>query len=481
MTRRQMKRLLKKAWFLLAVGIVFAPSIYVVYNNSVHSKPKEVTVVSTATSKESHKLKSTIQNLLQEELSKHLQEKDYKESEDPVEIFGFPQQNPSFENCLNARNDESETRNFHELPTGNVIYSAFLDFRLKEQTFVRLISFLPAYGEITEMYCHFKGLKTYEFLTSVVEIEELGINNGYAYQGFLASCDLPEEIDSYTLCSVNISTEPESYRQNAENSKVIPLHVVDRRVNTKTYSLCVPPISGDISFARLVEFIELSQILGVSHFTFYNSKATDETLEILRYYKERGLVNVFSWKLPQYIASNIQDDGQTTALNDCLYRNMEMYEYVAFNGLDEFIVPFQDKTAPQIFHQFDDEDAAGYCFQSFTFYTDKSSFNYSRAKLFTQRFTSRANVPIAQLSRCIANLKRVFSLDLNGLTNPVETYYVARHLEPSLGYVFHYEECYNGKGYCSDSYQDFTMVKYRDELEKRVNETLNNLRRTGSI
>ena len=63
----------------------------------------------------------------------------------------FPVQKTTYEECLLMADDEK--LQFHELVTGSVIYSAFLDFRFKQQAFVRLISFLPAYGEIPEMYC----------------------------------------------------------------------------------------------------------------------------------------------------------------------------------------------------------------------------------------------------------------------------------------------------------------------------------------
>ena len=476
-----MNRLLKNVWVVSAVGMVFVPSLFILFDLRSHSKRPKNLVLSTTKSTEFHRLKpTTIQNLLEEEFSNHLPEKDSKENLEAIEI-SIPLYGSSYDSCLNIRSDKSENLNFHELPTGNVIYSAFLDFRFKEEAFIRLVSILPAYGKVTQMYCHFMDLKTYEFFSSIVEVEELGENHGYAYQGFISSCDLPEQIDSYTLCSVNISTAPEADQQTVNNTRLIPLHVIDRRVNTKTYSLCVPPISGDISSERLVEFIELSQILGVSHFTFYNSKATNKTLEILRYYKGRGLVSILPWKLPQFIASNIQDYGQTTALNDCLYRNMERFDYTAFNGLDEFIVPLQDKAAPHIFQSFNDEDAAGYCFQNFIFYTKKTTINDSGTRLVTQRFTSRAKFPTNQLSRCIAKLGKVFSLDFNAITNPVESYYTALDLEPSLGYVFHYDEgeCNDGQEDCADSYQDSTILKYRDELETRFNETMNNLRRSG--
>ena len=454
----------------LGVGIVFVPTFFIFFNARSNLRHKNL-----ATSQRTEA--TTRQHFHQEEhFADSQKDTDATEFMEPDENL-FPVQKPYYESCLvKAREDKLQ---FHEPVAESVIYSGFLDYRFKEQAFIRLISILPAYGEIPQMYCHFMDLNTYEFFTSIVEVEELGTNHGQPYQGFISSCDLPEQIDGYTLCSVNVSLEPEPEPQTSKTTKVIPLHVVDRRVNTETYSLCVPPITDDISAARLVEFLELSHILGVSHFTFYNSKASQTTLDVLRYYKEKGLVSILPWELPQHIGSNIEDDGKTVALNDCLYRNLERFDYVAFNNLDEFIVPFQDNKTPKIFETIGDDDTAGYCFQSFKFVAGKSGDNISKTQLFTQKFTSRTKYSTDGRSRCIALPKKVFSVDLNSITNPTETYYPVRQLEPSLGSVFYYGECYNGERDCGDSYQDLTMAKYRDELEMRFNVTMSYLGHHG--
>jgi len=312
-----------------------------------------------------------------------------------------------------------------------------------------------------------------------VEIEEFGTNEGYSFQGFLSSCDIPEEIDSYTLCSVNISTEPESYRQTDRNTKEIPIHVTDHTVNMETYGLCVPPITGEISVTQMVEFIELSQILGVSHVTFYDSRVSDKTREVLGYYRERGLLSVYPWNLPHYISSNIQDRGQSTALNDCLYRNMGRFTYIAFNHLDEFIVPLTEKSTFKILESAKDEDVAGYCFQGFSFDTSKDVVKNLKTQLYTQRFTSRTKAPIEELSRCVASPKKVISLDLNTISNTAKDYYTTRQVEAGLGNVFYYGKCNNREWDCGDPHEDHTMEKYRKELEIKFNATMTYLRHQG--
>ena len=391
----------------------------------------------------------------------------------------FPPQVSRYEICAN--NHEAEKLQFHELLQGSVVYSAFLDYRFKEQSFIRLISILPSYDEPTQMYCHFLDSRTQEFFTSVVEIEELGTNEGYSFQGFLSSCDIPEEIDSYTLCSVNISTEDESYRQTAKNTKEIPIHVMDHTVNMETYGLCVPPITGEISVTQLVEFIELSQILGVSHVTFYDSRVSEKTQEILGYYRERSLLSVYPWDLPQYISSDIQDRGQSAALNDCLYRNMGRFTFIAFNQLDEFIVPLKEKSIFKILESVKDEDRAGFCFQGFSFDTSKSMVTNPKTQLYTQRFTSRTKAPVDDLSRCVASPKKVLSLDLNTISTTAKNYHTTHHVEPGLGYMSYYGKCNNREWDCGDSHQDHTMEKYREELEMRFNATMNYLRKYGLV
>ncbi|XP_078381010.1 beta-1,4-galactosyltransferase galt-1-like [Oculina patagonica] len=477
MTRRKAKRLLKKACMFVGVAMVIYSPLFLLPESSSKAKDKNK-LDSHMHVKESRHEMTTKQTAPQKEYTTSLPKASDAIKEDPAPDNFFPPQISRYESC--ASNREAEKLQFHELLEESVIYSAFLDYRFKEQSFIRMISILPSYGEPTQMYCHFMDLRTQEYFTSVaVEIEELGTNQGYPFQGFLSSCDLPEEIDSYTLCSVNISVEPEAYRQNDKNTKEIPLHVLDHRVDMETYGLCVPPITGEISVTRLVEFIELSQILGISHFTFYISITSDKTQEILRYYREKGLLSVYPWNLPHYISSNIQDNGKTAALNDCLYRNMGNFAYVAFNELDEFIVPLQEKRTLLILETVKDEDAAGYCFQSFSFDTSKSVAKNLYTQLHTQRFTSRTKAPVDQLSRCIASPKKVFSLDLNTISNPARTYYTTRHVEPSFGHVFHYGECNNSESDCGDSREDHTMEKYRKELETRFNATMSYLRHYG--
>ena len=476
MARRKAKRLLKKAFMFVAIGTVMFSPLFLLPD--LTAQPKKTNKLDSHKHVKESRYKVTAkQTPAQKGYTTSSPKASYALKDDPAPDNFFPLQKSHYEACASYR--QAEKLQFHELLQESVIYSAFLDNRFKEQSLIRMISILPSYGEQTQLYCHFLDSRTLEYFTSVVEIEELGTNEGYEFQGFLSTCDLPEEIDSYYLCSVNISVEPEANRQNDRNTREIALHVVDRRVNMESYGLCVPPITGELSLTRLVEFIELSQILGVSHFTFYNSKASVKTQEVLRYYRDKGILSVYPWELPHYISANIQDNGQTAALNDCLYRYMGKFSYVAFNNLEEFIVPLQEKKTLQIIENAKDENAAGYCFQNYMFDTSNSVDKNAKTQLYTQRFISRIKTPTDQLSRCVVSPKKIFSLDLNPILNPARTFYTVSHVDPSFGHVFHYGECNDREWDCAASREDHTMERYREELELRFNTKMSYFWRYG--
>lgn len=89
-----------------------------------------------------------------------------------------------------------------------------------------------------------------------------------------------------------------------------------------------------------MEFIELYKLLGATHLTLYNDTIGREADCVLRHYQSQGLITVLPWHhLDMMSQREIRTEGLFAALNDCLYRSMYEYEYVALVDLDEFIIP----------------------------------------------------------------------------------------------------------------------------------------------
>ena len=118
----------------------------------------------------------------------------------------------------------------------------------------------------------------------------------------------------------------------------------------------------------LIEFLELSQLLGTSYFTFYDFQISENVSNLLKYYEGKRLAQVLSWKLPSYIGeSDVHYYGKIFATQDCLFRSMNHVDVVAFNDLDEHIVPFQYGEMVSMLRSIHKEKHCGHCFQSANF------------------------------------------------------------------------------------------------------------------
>jgi hypothetical protein len=98
----------------------------------------------------------------------------------------------------------------------------------------------------------------------------------------------------------------------------------------------------------ILEFLEFQSILGVRHFTMYNHTIGPSVGCILNEYVRRGHLTLLPWQLPMVSQREIRTEGLFAALNDCLYRNMYRYAYVALVDLDEYIVPRRNDSLPDL-------------------------------------------------------------------------------------------------------------------------------------
>ena len=111
---------------------------------------------------------------------------------------------------------------------------------------------------------------------------------------------------------------------------------------------------GDNMADWLIEWLELSQVLGISHFHITNGTAwvSSRMRQLLNYYEESGIVSIAQHPPPvenykeaeRAIGRDVADVAKRTALHDCFYSNMYRYEYIASLDLDEVIVPTTEST-----------------------------------------------------------------------------------------------------------------------------------------
>ena len=251
---------------------------------------------------------------------------------------------PRPKHCVAADDVRHATNQFREIQ-GEYFYSAYVDRRNASVTFVRVMALLRR-QTLSDLHCHFRNASD-DIVTSPGELYEMCENHRKLMGGWMVSCELPEVLRDHTPCSVMVSTLP-TFSQRTPPQLYVELPLFDTRSAhsasaVQSFGVCVPPLFGNITPSQLVEFVEMTRLLGARHFVFYNHSSprfalSSELSLALRFYQHLGVATTIPWRLPTS-DRDVWYKGQLLAINDCLYRTMHALRFVAFNDLDEFIVP----------------------------------------------------------------------------------------------------------------------------------------------
>ena len=355
---------------------------------------------------------------------------------------------------------------FREVDKEMLVYSVWFDDR-KTQNFIRVL-LLSTGNPAPSLTCHFESASTQKVLTSEASFYEHNESYRKRFRNYIASCVIPQELDNIP-CFVKIST-PNTEKQNHSSSVVFPVGFIDRQHDTdKTgqYGICIPPVHGKISVDGVIEFVELQKILGASQFTFYDLAMPDDLRKVLSYYERKGLVRVLPWNLPSYIEKqDIHYFGQPLSITDCMYRSMSHLFFVAFNDLDEFIVPLQHNNISAMLKYIHKDEHCGHCFESVTF--DISNVMQNNSRLLTQSVFSRTSEASRLWTKCIVDPRRIFEQGIHHISKQIEEYYHTDKVNWDIARVFHYRKCHDSNAAmqpgCSGLEVDKTLQKYGEQL-----------------
>ena len=376
--------------------------------------------------------------------------------------------------------EPQEKPGFREIVKETLVYSVWFDDR-KSQHFIRILLLNSKYDGLPLLSCGFESVaKQNVFTSEASQFYEHNENHGQRFGTFIASCIVPKELDRIP-CFVNITVT--SANQNERNSVVFPVGFVDRQRNIDEtsgakYGICIPPVHGVISVERLVEFLELSQILGASHFTFYDFEMTDRVRYVLNYYQSKGLVSVLAWNFPPYIAKdNVHYFGQVLSIMDCLYRSMKHLHFVAFHDLDEFIVPLRHDNITAMMKEIHKEEHCGHCFQSVVFDPSRNQASAIASPFLTQRVIFRTSQASPLWTKCIVDPRRIFEQGIHHISKPIEEYYHADKVDWNIALVFHYRKCHDSRAAmqpkCFVFEVDKTMQKFGQKLMHNFQNVIN--------
>jgi len=140
----------------------------------------------------------------------------------------------------------------------------------------------------------------------------------------------------------------------ATNNLRVVFNQLAENQTKQEFAVCVKGLAFpgvDLS-ARLVEWVELLTALGAEKIFAYNLEVHPNMTKVLDYYSMVGVMDVTPLTLPSnqpnlpfiqtlYLKNNALNQWQNEIVpyNDCFYRNMYRFKYIAILDIDEVIVP----------------------------------------------------------------------------------------------------------------------------------------------
>jgi len=173
------------------------------------------------------------------------------------------------------------------------------------------------------------------------------------FQPYLLACQLPKS--HWGKAPASVSVVERQCDMATSNLKVI-YNKLGENETKKKFAVCVKGLDfpeDDLS-VRLIEWIEVLTTLGADKIFLYELEVHPNVSRVLEHYQREGKVDVTPISLPGYqpnlpvlqhlyLKSKLNNKRQNELIpyNDCLYRNIYRYEYIALLDIDEVITPLK--------------------------------------------------------------------------------------------------------------------------------------------
>ncbi|XP_078039293.1 uncharacterized protein LOC144471282 [Augochlora pura] len=324
------------------------------------------------------------------------------------------------------------------------------------------------------------------------------------YQPYVIACKVPQ---SHWLkgppASVSMVEKPCDTPSN--NLRVI----YNKPERKKDFAVCVKGLDflhEDLS-VRLVEWIELITLLGADKIFFYQLQVHPNVTKVLDHYQKLGKVHVTPLTLPggqpnvpafqhMYLTkkTNHKRQNELIPYNDCLYKHMYEYEYIALLDVDEVIMPVKDATWQDLMKRvlnkafkIRNETRASYnvrnvyflddLLHSHGFFKDMPKYMHMLQHVYRSKNFTKPN----QYIKCFHNPERVVTLHNHFPLACLGAGCTSYPIETEDAQLQHYRaDCVKSLKktcveYRENSVLDTTIWRYRDQLIDRVTRTLETL------
>lgn len=324
------------------------------------------------------------------------------------------------------------------------------------------------------------------------------------YQPYVIACKVPQSHWSKgPPASISLVEKPCNTATN--NLRVI----YNRPLKKKEFAVCVKGLDflhEDLS-VKLTEWIELITMLGADKIYFYELQVHPNVTKVLNYYEKLGKIEVTPLTLPggqpnvpafQHIyltkKTNHKRQNELIPYNDCLYKHMYEYEYIALLDIDEVIMPVQDNTWSELMRRvlpkalsIRNETRASYNVRNVYFLDDllhsHGSFDHvpRYMHMLQHVYRSKNFTKPNQYVKCFHNPERVVTLHNHFPLACLGAGCTSYPIDTEDAQLQHYRaDCVKSLKksclqYRENSVMDTTIWRYKDKLVERVTKTLETL------
>uniref|UniRef100_A0A1B6FCX5 Glycosyltransferase family 92 protein n=1 Tax=Cuerna arida TaxID=1464854 RepID=A0A1B6FCX5_9HEMI len=390
-------------------------------------------------------------------------------------------------------------------------YGAYYDIRKlsKIGPAVRILGMINRIEPTVKTYCQFwfenhkepVFVKTMEY--KYIWYKKWGNYKQGIFQPYLIACQIPQPYHKLVPSSVSVVEKVCDIASN--NLRII----YNKPEKKKGFAVCVKGLDflyDDLS-VRLIEWIELLGILGAEKVFFYELQVHPNISKVLRHYNDIGKVEVVPLTLPGgqpnipgfqhlYLTKKVNHKRQNELIpyNDCLYKNLYTYEYIALLDIDEVIMPVKemswralmDKALPKAL-ALKNETRASYNVRNVYFlddllhdhgwFKDIPRYMHMLQHVYRSKNFTKPN----QYVKCFHNPERALTLHNHFPLACLSSGCTSYAIEVEDAQLQHYRaDCVRTLKKTCDEFRhnsviDTTIWKFKDTLIARVTETLRTL------
>jgi len=393
------------------------------------------------------------------------------------------------------------------------LYGAYLDVRPKNRLgpTVRILGMINRLEPKVKTFCQLWFNSTKEpVFSKVLEYKYIwykkwGNYKQGIFQPYLLACQLPKSHWGKVPASVSIVEK--QCDQATNNLRVI--YNKPENGKKEKFAVCVKGLdfpNDDLS-VRLVEWIEMLTTLGANKIFLYQLETHPNVTKVLEHYVSTGKVDLTPVSLPgfqpnmpvlqhMYLKSKLNNKRQNELIpyNDCLYRNMYRYEYIALLDIDEVIMPIKhDNWADMMAEvvasslKIKNETRASYNFRNIYFMDEMLEAHQQGTfkdippylHMLQHVYRSANYTKPGQYVKCFHNPEKALILHNHfplGCLGGVCTSYP---VDTGLGHLQHYRaDCVNtlkkscANDFKSSSVKDTTIWRWKDKVVSRTTEAL---------